>query len=167
LKQNASVVGIIFKEEQQQVLLIKRRDVPIWVLPGGGIEPSESPEEAICREMREETGFAVAIKRKVGEYTPINRLTRFTHFYECEILDGSPLTGTETKEIGFFPLRHLPKSFLIVHQEWMEDALKNEPYAIKKPISRVTYNGLIKYFFRHPFQIIRCVLSRLGLPINS
>jgi 8-oxo-dGTP pyrophosphatase MutT (NUDIX family) len=32
---------------------------PIWITPGGGIEPGESPAEAAVREFREETGITI------------------------------------------------------------------------------------------------------------
>jgi 8-oxo-dGTP pyrophosphatase MutT (NUDIX family) len=34
---------------------------PIWITPGGGVEPGESPAEAAVRELQEETGIAVDI----------------------------------------------------------------------------------------------------------
>jgi len=34
------------------VLLVKRKDVPIWVIPGGGIDEGEEPEGAALRELR-------------------------------------------------------------------------------------------------------------------
>ena len=83
-----AVYGIIFSKEREMVLLIKRRDVPVWVLPGGGIDPGETPEIAVVREMKEETGFEVKIVRQVAEYLPINKLTQVSFFYECEILSG-------------------------------------------------------------------------------
>ncbi|MGH2638029.1 MAG: NUDIX hydrolase, partial [Rhabdochlamydiaceae bacterium] len=83
---STSVVCILILDEQ--ALLIQRRDIPVWVLPGGGINPGETPESAACRETEEETGLKVEIARKIAEYTPINRLAHFTHFYEVRKISG-------------------------------------------------------------------------------
>jgi 8-oxo-dGTP pyrophosphatase MutT (NUDIX family) len=62
------VKGLIFREGR--VLLLHRRDdldlLPgLWDLPGGGVEEGESPEEALVREVREETGYSVRVGRPV------------------------------------------------------------------------------------------------------
>ncbi|MBF0208465.1 MAG: NUDIX hydrolase [Oligoflexia bacterium] len=62
---------IAFCKDRKQIVMVKRRDVPIWVIPGGGIEKGESPETAAVRETKEESGFNVKIIRKVAEYTHI------------------------------------------------------------------------------------------------
>jgi 8-oxo-dGTP diphosphatase len=36
-----SVACILFNKNRSEVLLIKRKDIPVWVLPGGGIDPGE------------------------------------------------------------------------------------------------------------------------------
>ncbi|MDA3813109.1 MAG: NUDIX domain-containing protein [Candidatus Cloacimonetes bacterium] len=52
--------SIIFINDQQQVLLFLRDDKPglpyrnMWDVPGGHVEPDETPEQCIIREMKEE-----------------------------------------------------------------------------------------------------------------
>jgi 8-oxo-dGTP diphosphatase len=54
--------GIIIKDNH--VLMVKqyvdRGDI-VWNFPGGGIENGESPEEAVIREVHEETGYIIEI----------------------------------------------------------------------------------------------------------
>jgi len=163
----SSVNGIIFSKDRTQVLIIQRRDVPVWVLPGGCVEENEDPEKAVIREIFEETGLTVNINRKVGAYTPINRLTTPTHLFECEIESGTPRTGTETRNIGFFPLQDLPRSFFHIHADMLQDALLKKEEVIQKPLSQVTYWKLFCYFIRHPLRVTRFLLSKMGFPINS
>lgn len=59
--------AIIFNEKGQ-VLLSHRRDIDVWNLPGGGVEPRELPNEAVIREVKEETSLDVVIERLVGVY---------------------------------------------------------------------------------------------------
>lgn len=161
-----SVAGIVFSPDRSSVLLIQRRDVPVWVLPGGGIEPLESAEDAAVREILEETGFTVKADRLVGEYTPINRLSKRTHLYECSILGGEAALSEETKNVGFYPLTALPKLIPPPYREWIEDARFPGP-PVKKPLHSVTYFTLIKNIFFHPLLVIRFVLARLGWAINT
>lgn len=161
-----AVVGVIFDEENR-VLTIKRRDVPMWVLPGGGLDPGEIPKEAVKREILEETGIEVEIIRKVAEYEPINRLTRFVHLYECRPTGGQLTTGDETFDLGYFPLDQLPAPFFHVHEEWIADTLLKEPDVIKRQLTSVSWGRFLLYFFRHPLRVLRFVLSQIGFPINA
>lgn len=43
--------------------------VPAWTLPGGGVEPGETPEQAVVREVHEETGYDVELLRLLGKDT--------------------------------------------------------------------------------------------------
>lgn len=164
---NESVNGIIFSEDRKSVLLIKRRDIPVWVLPGGGIEPGETPDKAVVREMEEETGFKVEIFRKVAEYIPLCRLARYTHFYECKIASGYAQTGDETQEIQFFYLNTLPKQIPPPYLDWIQDARLSLSHLIKKEITSVTYFVLIKNLFLHPILVIRFFLTKIGITFNT
>lgn len=52
--------------------------VPEFQLPGGGIDPGEHPIAALHREVREETGWKIAINRRLGVFR------RFTYMPEYE-----------------------------------------------------------------------------------
>lgn len=104
-----AVYGIIFDDKRSGVLMVKRRDIPVWVLPGGGLDRHETPEQGAIREVLEETGYQVAVIRKVAEYLPVNKMTQFTHLFECRIITGSAQTGAETREIAYYPLDSLKK----------------------------------------------------------
>ena len=51
-----SAFAVIIRRDQ--VLVVKPRESRKWQLPGGGIKPGETPEQAMYRELNEETGLA-------------------------------------------------------------------------------------------------------------
>lgn len=162
-----SVAIIIFNKNKDQVLLIKRRDIPVWVLPGGGIEAGETPEQAALREAKEETGLTVALTRKVALYSPVNRLTRPTHFYEAEALQGALRTGDETQEIAFFPLDRLPQRLAPPYPLWIKDAALFSPSTLHKKIEGTSYCGLLKHLLFHPLITLRFLLTKIGIHFNA
>ncbi len=155
-----AALGIIYNADRTQVLLIERRDIPVFVLPGGGIEEGEMPEQAAVREVWEETGLRVEVVRQVAEYTPLNRLAELTYVFECRQKDGLLRTGCETTSLNFYGKDQLPKNLFIVHRAWLEDAFANKPDVIRKYIEQVTYLALVKYFFRHPIHVMKHLIAK-------
>lgn len=51
--------GAIIRDEKGRILLQKRSDYGDWGLPGGAMEPGESIEETMIREVKEETGLTI------------------------------------------------------------------------------------------------------------
>jgi 8-oxo-dGTP diphosphatase len=55
-------VGAVIRDDARRLLLIKRGHAPglgLWSLPGGRVEAGETDEQALTRELREETGLVV------------------------------------------------------------------------------------------------------------
>jgi len=62
-------VGAIIKDQSGRLLLIRRRNEPgagLWSVPGGRIEPGETDEQAVVREVLEETSLAVTCGPLLG-----------------------------------------------------------------------------------------------------
>jgi 8-oxo-dGTP diphosphatase len=155
----AGAIGIILNAEQSQVLLVKRKDVPVWVLPGGGIEFNESAEEALIREIQEETGYQIQIVRKCAEYSPINRLASFTSVFICQVQQGECQISSETAAIAFFPLNKLPSLFFPLHAHWLAEVLAH-PTLIQRSLTEVSYCLLCKYLLKHPWLVLRYAWTR-------
>jgi 8-oxo-dGTP pyrophosphatase MutT (NUDIX family) len=162
-------IGIIFNSSASEVLLIKRRDVPIWVLPGGGIETGETADMACAREVIEETGLEVQVVRKIGLWLPINRLASPSHLFECEPKHeiGLLLAQAESQEVRFWPVAKLPETLFFLHKSWIEEALKKNPLPVVKNMEELTYWRAASLLCQHPIYSLRYLLSRLGCPINK
>lgn len=62
-------VGAIVLDDAGRLLLIQRGQAPargLWSIPGGRVEPGEDAEQAVVRELVEETGLVGAVVREVG-----------------------------------------------------------------------------------------------------
>jgi len=66
LDQRDSAFAIIL--HSRYVLLVKARDKSNWQLPGGRLEPGETPAQAVIREVKEETGLLARVGRLTGRY---------------------------------------------------------------------------------------------------
>ncbi|WP_406243163.1 NUDIX hydrolase [Tissierella carlieri] len=56
------VYCLIYNEESKQILMVYNCDSDSWSMPGGAVEKDETLEQAVIREVREETGLLVKIK---------------------------------------------------------------------------------------------------------
>lgn len=64
----ANVVAVV-TNDKGRVMAFERSDVPgAWQLPQGGVDEGETPEQAVWRELREETGLSKKDVEMVGEY---------------------------------------------------------------------------------------------------
>jgi ADP-ribose pyrophosphatase YjhB (NUDIX family) len=121
-KQGRLAVGCsasVFDAAGEKMLLTRRSDNGQWCVPGGYMEPGESVTEACLREVLEETGLQVEVKRLIGVYTTPHRLLTYPdgnrwqivvlHF-EATPIGGELRTGDETTELRYFTpaeMKHL------------------------------------------------------------
>ncbi len=107
-------VGIAIVEKGK-ILLTKRRDYPVWCIPGGHLSPGESVLDAAVREAREETGLGVQITNFVGLYSLPHKWEKGS----CEIiLQGKVSSGKlvrvteETIDARYFSIDELPSDLV-------------------------------------------------------
>ena len=95
--------AVIFDPTGRVLLVKENYDRRRWSLPGGLIEPRETPEEAALRETAEETGVAAAIDHRIGTYTFDDRFRAYV--FRCRIVRGEPAVPTtgEIAEVRWAP----------------------------------------------------------------
>lgn len=149
--------------EKEKVLLVQRRDMPVWVLPGGGIESGEDPAEAALREALEETGLEVEITAKLGTFSKINWLTDETHVFIAKPIRGQLCLGPESCDLVWFA--DMPQIMPPPHRAWIELALEGKEN-LEMPVPEASYRLFFKACLRHPSIMLRFLLSRCGIHFN-
>jgi ADP-ribose pyrophosphatase YjhB (NUDIX family) len=114
--------AIIF-DENGKVLLSHRRDMDIWNLPGGGVESREMPDEAVNREVKEETGLHVTIERWVGVYGKVEK-DELVFAFICCVTGGQLMLTDEADQHNYFPVDEIPSNTSPKQVERIHDALK-------------------------------------------
>ena len=133
----AATNAIIFNENGE-VLLQKRSDNGWWGLPGGGVDIGESVEQGAIREVLEETGLQVTIKRLIGVYSDPRHYSIMSYpsagliihyvtlLFGCERQSGELQISDESTDIGYFSPDSLPEDTLLSHHLRIKDAVANQ-----------------------------------------
>jgi 8-oxo-dGTP diphosphatase len=111
------VGAIILRRDR--ILMAQRGKEPLkgwWSLPGGALEIGESLKDAVCREVREETGLEI---RPLGVFEISERIIRDSdavaeyHYvlidYICRVTGGSLRPGDDVCQVEWVSRKDLPK----------------------------------------------------------
>lgn len=114
--------------QDKKILLIKRGNKPDkakWALPGGLLEWDESTEEAVVRELQEETGLVGSLGRFIGVYSNPKRddHQRVTIVYEVIVQEDDLEAGGDAEDARWFSVFGLPE-LAADHNKIVEDYLK-------------------------------------------
>lgn len=99
----------------QQILLVKETADGLWTLPGGWADVCEPPSLGIEREVLEESGYIVKVRklaavldRSLHDHEPPFPYHIYKHFFICDLLGGEAKISHETAAVDFFGRDEIP-----------------------------------------------------------
>jgi 8-oxo-dGTP pyrophosphatase MutT (NUDIX family) len=133
--------AVLFDQAREKVLLTQRTDNGRWCLPGGAMESGESAAEACEREVWEETGLKVRVKRLTGVYSNPDQLVIYPDGnkaffvvlnFEVELISGELGLSDETTAFGYYSVKEMESMPMHAqHKARVEDALLGGDAQIK------------------------------------
>jgi 8-oxo-dGTP pyrophosphatase MutT (NUDIX family) len=110
----ASLTSVVTNDEDHVLLLWRHRfitDTWGWEVPAGWAEPGEDPEQAIRREVEEESGYRAGQVTLMTAYNALSGIStmRFTsyHVTDCTHI-GAPTDISESSKVEWVPIRDIP-----------------------------------------------------------
>ena len=99
--------GALVRDADGRLLLVRRGKPPAqgtWTLPGGRVEPGESPSEAAAREVREETGLDVEVGELLATLPVLGYLV---HDFAATVMGGKLRAGDDADDADWFDIERL------------------------------------------------------------
>lgn len=128
---------------QNSVLLVQLKtpilDYPYWMPPGGGVEFGETLQEAVKREVIEETGISVQVNELWYVHDYINIPWHAIEFYfKCSYVSGELLVGSDPETVR----QYILDSAFVSLEEFKRLTIK--PEFLKEQLLRDLENPSIK-----------------------
>ena len=108
------VRAAVFDAQGRLLMVREAADNDLWTLPGGWADVNLTPAENAVKEVREESGYVVAVTKlavvwdrtRQGHTSGVFSCIRM--FFLCRLVGGSAATGLETSEVGWFDEGSVP-----------------------------------------------------------
>ena len=131
------IAQAVVRNASGEVLLAVRSDLQGWELPGGTPHPGEALEDALRREVLEETGVEVALERRIGDYVRTGFRPHTARVWLCRATGGAPRTSRETLDVRWFAIDALPATLLPWYRAPLADGLSGPA----EPVVRLEHQG--------------------------
>ena len=125
-----TVVALVFIQQDDAILLVRQNyGQQYWSLPGGAMEPDESIDEAAIREVKEEAGLDVRLRRVVGLYSKPSE-DGLAVCFEGEVIGGILKADHEITECRYFPYDLIPEATREHLLQRIDDFRCNLPHTV-------------------------------------
>lgn len=144
-------------QNKGKVLLIKRKDLKIWSLPGGIIESNESHHNAVIREVLEETNVQIVPQELFGVYIrTIPFLEDITFAYNCTLKKSNLKTSIETDAVIWVSLKRASKLVPQFIADIIRDSLSTERGTpVVRTVNYYPLSIVLKFFFNKTAGLIK------------
>lgn len=144
---------LLIAQDTGRILLAQRSplvDRPgLWALPGGGVEPGESPHEGALRELREEVGWDGPVELHPAGTRPASGGGATYHsFLGVTPVERAPVLNWESSDAGWFDPEGLPSplhpeaALLIARELGRIRGLSSRPDSLVELLRRVVREEL-------------------------
>lgn len=136
------VRGAVFDPAGRILLVREAADEGRWSMPGGWVDVNQTPVESVVREVAEESGYCVRVRKlaavwdKARQGHPPGPFSVVKLYFICSLEGGVPRTSLETTEVAWFAEHALPADLshrrVLPHQlarmfaHWREPGLPAE-----------------------------------------
>ncbi len=100
--------------DRDRILLVREREDGLWTLPGGWADIGDSPSSAAVREVKEESGYDIVVRKLAAVYDrdkhghPPLQFHVYKLFFLGELCGGKAEQSLETSDVGFFAEDQFP-----------------------------------------------------------
>ena len=116
----------IIYDKEKGILFEKRSDNGMWCVPGGAIELGESLEQALAREVKEETSLDISNPKLFDVAANVHMIypNKDEVYYTDVVYEVNEYTGTlkydeESTELKWFKINELPESIMPTQIEYI------------------------------------------------
>lgn len=111
------ILAAVIVNAQQQILLVRKHNTAFFMQVGGKLEPNESAEAALLREVEEETGSTATIQQFIGRFENSKAANEANHLLVSYLywveLDQVPQIQAEIAELCWLDLAAIPEQALL------------------------------------------------------